>query len=156
MDPALEIRPGDLDDPRIIDLLTFHLAQAHVNSPPGSVHALDLSGLKTPDVSFWAGWTGETLTVIGALKVLSPGHGEVKSMRTAEGMKGRGAGGAMLDHIIAEARRQGLKRLSLETGANEAFAPARALYAGRGFEPCGPFEGYRLTDFSRFMTMTLD
>ena len=151
----LTIVPGDLDDPRIIDLLTFHLAQAHANSPVCGVHALNLPGLKAPEVSFWAGWTGETLTVIGALKVLSPDHGEVKSMRTAEGLKGRGAGGAMLDHIIAAARARGLRRLSLETGSNEAFAPARAMYAGRGFTECGPFEGYRLNDFSRFMTMAL-
>lgn len=156
MDPTLDIRPGGLDDPRVIDLLTFHLAQAHANSPVCGVHALDLSGLKAPEVTFWSGWRGEDLVVIGALKVLSVDHGEVKSMRTAEGLKRAGAGGAMLDHIIAEARARGLKRLSLETGSNEAFAPARAMYAGRGFVECGPFTGYRLNDFSRFMTMALE
>src|SRR4051812_39501592 len=112
----MNIIPGDFSDPRIIDLLRLHLARAQAESPPESVHALDLTGLQTPDISFWAAWDGEVLLGVGALKQLAPDHGEVKSMHTAAAMRGRGVGSALLRYLIATAQVRGYLRLSLETG----------------------------------------
>jgi putative acetyltransferase len=118
---------GDLNDPRVVDLLRIHLASARAETAPGSAHALDLAGLQAPGIWFWAIWDDETLLGIGALKRLSDDHGEVKSMHTAQSMRGRGAGSAMLRHIITTARASGMSRLSLETGSWEYFRPARSL-----------------------------
>jgi len=123
------ITPGDLDDPRVVDLLRTHLASARAETAPGSAHALDLNGLRSPDISFWAIWEDGALLAVGALRRLSPDHGEVKSMHTAQSARRKGAGSAMLRHIIASARKDGISRLSLETGSWEYFRPARALYA---------------------------
>jgi putative acetyltransferase len=143
---------GDLDDPRIVELLRVHLARARAESPPCSAHALDLSGLRPPEIAFWAMWEGEALVAVGALKRLSPDHGEVKSMHTAEAMRATGAGAAMLRHIIAAARARGFSRLSLETGAQDYFRPARALYARHGFAVCPPFADYRPDPNSVFLS----
>jgi N-acetylglutamate synthase and related acetyltransferases len=152
----MRIIPGDLSDPRVIELLHIHLASARKETAPGSAHALDLDGLRSPDISFWTIWEGETLLGFGALKRLSPDHGEVKSMHTAQGMRGRGAGSAMLRHIIATARARGFSRLSLETGSWEYFRPAQTLYSGHGFVECPPFADYVLDPNSVFMSLDLN
>jgi putative acetyltransferase len=151
----MHIVEGGLDDPRVVDLLHTHLTRARAETAPGSAHALDLSGLRAPEVTFWSAWEGEAVVGIGALKRLSADHGEVKSMYTAEAARGRGVGSAMLRHIMAAARSCGMTRLSLETGSWPYFEPARALYARQGFVECPPFGDYRPDSNSVFMTLAL-
>jgi len=151
----MHIVEGGLDDPRIIELLQTHVTRARAETAPGSAHALDLSGLRAPEVSFWSAWEGQTLVGVGALKRLAADHGEVKSMHTAEDARGRGVGSAMLRHIMAAARARGMSRLSLETGSWPYFEPARSLYARHGFVECGPFGDYREDPNSVFMTVAL-
>ena len=127
----------------------------HELSPPESVHALDITGLQSPDVTFWTVWEGPVLLGCGALKELDSTHGEVKSMRTPRQLRRRGAGRAVLTHILNEARVRGYNRLSLETGSMEAFKPAQALYASFGFAFCEPFGTYRPDPNSAFMTLAL-
>lgn len=146
------IRVDDLAGPEIRALLEEHLADMRAISPPESVHALDLDGLRRPEITFWTAWSGNALLGCGALKELSPDHGEVKSMRTARAHRRGGVARAMLAHIVAEARRRGYERLSLETGSMAEFAPARALYERFGFGYCGPFAGYVDDPNSVFMT----
>lgn len=137
-------------------LLDEHLSEMHATSPPESVHALDHSALLAPSITFWTA-RDETGALLGcvALSELTPAHGEVKSMRTAAPARGRGVGAALVRHVLAEARTRGYTRLSLETGTQEFFAPARRLYARHGFTKCGPFADYRPDPFSTFMTLTL-
>jgi putative acetyltransferase len=151
----LRFAVADLDDVRVIALLEHHLTEAHRNSPPGSVFALDLSGLRDPALTLWAAWDGEVLAGLGALKRLEEGHGELKSMRVAASHLRQGVGRAILEHLLAEARDGGMARVSLETGANDAFVPARAMYEAAGFAPCAPFGGYTLTDFNCCYSLAL-
>jgi putative acetyltransferase len=152
----MQIREGGLDEPRVVDLLQLHAAGMLANSPPESCHFLDLSGLKTPDVTFWSAWESEALLGIGALKQLDAAHGEIKSMRTAPGHLGKGVGAAILERILETARGRGYHRLSLETGSGEAFDAAHGLYRKYGFSDCGAFADYPIDDpFSRFMTLAL-
>jgi putative acetyltransferase len=152
---SMRIIEGGLDDPLVIDLLHTHVTTARTVTPPGSSHALDLSGLRAPDIRFWTIWDGDTLLGCGALKRLTASHGEVKSMHTAQAQRGKGAGSAMLRHIIAAARADRLQRLSLETGSFDYFRPARALYGRHGFVECGPFPPYKPDPNSVFMTLEL-
>lgn len=145
----------DLTGPGIVALLDEHLRDMRATSPPGSVHALDLDGLRDPAVTVWTVVEDGAVIGCGALKVLEPGHAEIKSMRTAAGHQGRGIGTAVLRHLLAEARARGLHRLSLETGTQEFFAPARALYARHGFVPCPPFAGYTDDPNSAYLTLEL-
>jgi putative acetyltransferase len=155
-EPAtMRISPGDLNDPRVIDLLQIHLTSARAETAPGSAHALDLTGLQSLDISFWTIWEGETLLGVGALKRLSPDHGEVKSMHTAQSARRKGVGTAMLQNIIATARKSGMLRLSLETGSWEYFRAARALYRSHGFVECAPFADYVPDPNSVFMSLDL-
>jgi putative acetyltransferase len=149
------IREDDLRGPEIAELLRAHLGSAKKHSPPESVHALDLEALRAPEITFWTLWDGSDLLGCGALKALDPLHGEIKSMHTAEAYRRRGVAAFILTHIIDEARRRHYRRLSLETGPPEAFAPARALYARFGFVICGPFANYREDPYSVFMTRDL-
>jgi putative acetyltransferase len=151
----MRITPGDFSDPRVADLLGIHVSSARAETARGSAHALDLSGLQSPEISFWTIWEGETLLGVGALKRLSPEHGEVKSMHTAKAARRKGAGSAMLRHIISSARDAGMKRLSLETGSWEYFRPAHALYRSHGFVDCAPFADYAPDPNSVFMTLDL-
>lgn len=151
----IRIVPGDFSDPRVIELLHIHLATARAETAPGSAHALDLGGLQSPDICFWTIWNDETLLGVGALKQLSPDHGEIKSMHTVQAMRGRGAGTAMLRHIIAAARARGMARLSLETGSWDYFRPAQALYRRHGFVACAPFARYRPDPNSVFLSLAL-
>ena len=151
----MRIIDGDLGDARVLDLLRIHLTLSRANSAPGSAHALDVTGLQAPGISFWTIWEDETLLGCGALKRLAADHGEVKSMHTAQSAHRTGVGSAMLCHIIATARARGMARLSLETGSWDYFAPARALYARHGFVACGPFADYVLDPNSVFMTLEI-
>ena len=153
--PTLQIRLDDLRDPRIEQFMEEHLQDMRATSPPESVHALDLDALRQPDIAFWTLWDGETLAGCGALRALDATHGEVKSMRTAQTHLRRGVAATMLDHILAEARRRGYARLSLETGSMAYFAPAHALYARAGFRPCAPFGDFVEDPNSVFMTRAL-
>lgn len=152
----LQFRLDDLSGASIRALLHRHLASALEHSPPGSVHALDVDGLRQPGVSFWSAWQDGELLGCCALKELDPGHGEVKSMRTVDAHQRRGVGAALLQHLLDEAGARGYRRLSLETGSMAAFAPARALYQRFGFEYCPPFDGYAEDRHSLFMTRRLD
>jgi len=154
MDP-FNIKVDDLNGTEVAELLADHLREMHVHSPPESVHALDLDALRKPEITFWSIWSGEELVGCGALKELEPGHGEIKSMRTATPYRGKGAGKLMLNHILDEAHRRNYRRLSLETGSMDAFEPARKLYASHGFQYCGPFADYVLDPHSVFMTLEL-
>lgn len=151
----MQIELDDLRRPQIHALLNEHLRSMYALSPPESVHALDLDKLRQPGISFWSAWEGPTLLGCGALKELDPRHGEVKSMRTPENLRRRGAGRAILAHLIEVARARGYQRLSLETGSMAAFLPAQRLYQSFGFEYCGPFGDYREDPNSRFMTLRL-
>ena len=149
------IRPGDFDDARVKALLTRHLQGMHANTPPGHVFALDWSGLQQPEISFYALWEGEELLGVGALKALESRAGEIKSMRTADAHLRRGVGATILEHIIAEARRRGYTRLSLETGSGPAFEPAVTLYRKYGFTEGGAFDGYEKSPFNQFLHLEL-
>jgi putative acetyltransferase len=151
----MRIDLDDLSRPEVHDLLREHLANMYELSPPESVHALDLSELRKPEITFWTIWDGSLLLGCGALKELSPTHGEVKSMRTPRAHRRRGAGRAILVHIIAEARARGYRRLSLETGAHAAFLPAQTLYRSFGFVPCGPFADYKPDPNAVFLSLEL-
>jgi putative acetyltransferase len=146
------------EDPRrgdVVALLTEHLNEMRATSPPESVHALDPSALSRPDVAFWTLREDDVLLGCGALQTIDDHHGEIKSMRTATTARRRGVAGRVLDHLLAEARARGWARLSLETGSQDFFAPARALYISRGFTTCGPFATYRDDPHSTFLTCYL-
>ena len=149
------IKPGDFSDGRVKALLTRHLEGMHGNSPPGHVFALDWSGLQTPEISFYTLWEGEDLLGFGALKALEPRAGEIKSMRTADAHLRKGVAAAILEHIIAEARRRGYTRLSLETGSGPAFEAALELYRKHGFTEGGAFGGYEKSPFNQFLHLDL-
>ena len=151
----MHIKPDDLTGPEITALLAEHLQCMADVSPPESRHTLNLDGLRKPEITFWCAWQERELLGCGALKELDAGHGEVKSMRTARAHLRKGVAALMLQHIIAEAKRRGYRRLSLETGAMDYFEPARRLYCKSGFTDCGPFAGYREDPNSVFMTKEL-
>jgi putative acetyltransferase len=150
-----EIKQDDLTGPEIAELLKEHLQCMYMHSPPESVHALPIEELRSPDVTFWSVWEDGELLGCGALKELSAQHGEIKSMRTVARHLRKGVGRAVLSHIIAEAKRRGYSRLSLETGSMAAFEAARLLYARAGFIYCEPFADYIEDPNSAFMTMEL-
>lgn len=149
---AWQIFEGELDHDDVRALLAQHFAEMRAGSPPSACHVLPVDGLKVQEIRFFTLREDKVLLGCGALKRLGTGHGEVKSMRTANAALGRGVGKALLDHIVAEARREGMTRLSLETGSTEQFAAANRLYEREGFARCGPFGGYRDTPFTRFFT----
>jgi putative acetyltransferase len=151
----LHIVEDDLSGEKIRALLAYHFEKMHENSPPGMAYVLDVDGLKAPGVSFWSVWDGDALLGCGAMKELSPTHGEIKSMRTHPDHLGKGAGAVMLDHIIKTARQRGYKRLSLETGSTPTFVPAIALYKKRGFENGEAFAEYATSDFNQFFHLDL-
>lgn len=149
----MDIRVDDLRGPEIARLLREHLHNLALHSPPESMHALDLAALRRPEITFWSAWQDAELLGCGALKELDPAHGEIKSMRTATPHLRKGAAAAILNHILEEAGRRSYRRLSLETGSGEAFAPAQSLYTRFGFQLCGPFADYVLDPYSVFMTL---
>jgi putative acetyltransferase len=151
----MKIIIDDLKGPEIQALLQEHLDSMQLYSPPESIHALDLAALRKPEITFWTAWEDGELLGCGALKELDAQHGEIKAMRTSSRHLRKGVARAILAHILEEARRRGYKRLSLETGSHEAFAPARSLYASLGFTCCEPFADYILDPYSVYMAMEL-
>jgi putative acetyltransferase len=139
----LDIRIDDLTSVEIADFLEQHVRDMKSVSPPESKHALDLEGLRKPDITFWAAWEDRQLVGCGALKQLDSTHGEIKSMRTGLSHRRNGVATAMLRHILREAETRGYSRVSLETGAMPFFEPARLLYKGFGFRECEPFANYK-------------
>lgn len=143
-------------DPRIDDvrgLVERHLKFGRLHSPPQDAHALEVDDLLDPAVTLFGIRCRGELVAIGALKRLDDRHAELKTMHTAEHVRGLGIGRAMLDHLLAVARERGFERVSLETGVQEAFAPARSLYASAGFATCEAFGDYRRSPNSAYMTM---
>jgi len=153
--PNIEIRVDDLSGADTRALIGLHLAGMHDSSPPESVHALDIDGLRDPSITFWSAWIGGELAGIGALKAIDAERGELKSMRVDDRFRGSGVGRAIVHHIIAAARERGMTSLWLETGSPDDFVPAQRLYESEGFTRCGPFEGYSDDPFSVFMTRTV-
>lgn len=154
-DSTLKIRMDTAEDPRVIALLQGHLSLMRASSPPESVFALDLEALRASEVTFWTMWQGDEVISSGALRQLTPQHGEIKSMHTLAAHRGKGAGAKMLDHILDEARARGYRRVSLETGSADVFLPAQRLYQRYGFSFCGAFAPYEANPFSVFMTREL-
>ena len=141
----------DLTGVEVAALLAFHLAEMHQWSPACKVHAMPLERLREPDVTFYSAWDGERLAAVGALKELDAGRGELKSMRATPEFRGKGAGQAILVHLMGEAERRGYSWLGLETGRPETFEPARALYEKHGFAECPAFGDYVSDEFSLCM-----
>ncbi|MFY3385955.1 GNAT family N-acetyltransferase [Paracidovorax sp. MALMAid1276] len=159
---SLSIRLDDLSDPRIATFMEEHLQDMRATSPPESVHALDMDQLSRPEIRFWTAWTADAaapapgqLVGTGALKHLSADHAELKSMRSAESVRGLGVGRAILEHILGQAVDLGYQRISLETGSQPFFEPAYQLYRRYGFADCAPFGGYVLDPHSRYMSRLL-
>jgi putative acetyltransferase len=151
----MKIIIDDLTGPEVAELLEEHLQNMAKHSPPESRHALNLDGLRKPDITFWSAWEDEELVGCGALKELDKQHGEIKSMRTSSSHLRKGVAKRMLQHILEEAKKRNYRCLSLETGAMAAFEPARRLYASFGFQECKPFSDYIEDPNSVFMTMEL-
>lgn len=151
----MQIKRDDLRGPEIAALLEAHLKDFEPHSPPESRHALDLDGLRRPEIQFYTAWEDGELLGCGAFKRLDDTHAEIKSMRTDPNHLRKGVARALLAHLIDEARALGIRRLSLETGSMEVFAPARQLYVAFGFDYCEPFADYVEDPYSVFMTRTL-
>ncbi|MDY6981792.1 MAG: GNAT family N-acetyltransferase [Pseudomonadota bacterium] len=151
----MKIRVDDLQHPAVCALIREHLQSMYEQSPPESVHALDIDSLRGSGITFWCAWDGDLLLGCGALKEIDPAHGEIKSMRTPNALRRRGAGRAILAHIVDVAKQRGYMRLSLETGSMDEFIPARRLYESFGFTYCGPFADYADDPYSSFMTLPL-
>lgn len=151
----MKIVVDDLSDPRIAEFLEEHLAEMRSITPLESKHALDLDALRAPEITFWSVWDGDLLVGCGAVKSLDPAHAELKSMRTKGSRRGTGVASRLMEHILAEARRMGFTRMSLETGSDDHFEPARRLYEKFEFGYCEPFADYTLDPYSVYMTRTL-
>ncbi len=149
------IREDELSSQATRELLRLHLEGMHATSPPGSVFALDLSGLRAPGVTVWTAWIGDAVAGIGALKDLGDRTAEIKSMRTHPDFLRQGVAAALLEHIIGVARARGMTRLSLETGSGSAFEPALALYRRRGFVDGEAFAEYERSAFNQFLHLML-
>ncbi len=145
----------DLTHPKVLALLQSHLDGMHATSPPEHVHALDISGLKAPEVSFWAAWEDDEVVGCGALKRLTSITAELKSMRTHPAHLRKGVAASILEHILAEAKQRGYSRLSLETGYGPAFEPALNLYRKYGFQDGDAFADYEANDFSQFLHLDI-
>jgi len=151
----MEIRLDDVRGAAVCGLIREHLQSMTLHSPPESIHALGLEALRQPEITFWSVWQDADLLGCGALKELDARHGEIKSMRTVSRHLRRGVAARLMEHIVEEAKRRSYRRLSLETGSMEAFAPARNLYQRYGFKVCGPFADYVEDPHSVFMTREL-
>jgi len=151
----MDIRLDDLNGPEIKALLQEHLDDMYQTSPAESVHALDLSELKQANIRVWTVWEQNQLLGCGALKTYNTVEGEIKSMRTSNAARNKGVASTLLQHILNDAKQQGLTKISLETGPQDFFAPARALYKKYGFAECGPFADYQPDPYSTFMSKTL-
>lgn len=152
----LQIECEDPRRPDVQALIARHVAFGRGQSPPEDAHALDLDGLLDPNITFFTCRQNGELLGMGALKMLGQDHAELKSMHTVEHARGMGIGRAILQQLLAVARARGVRRVSLETGSMEAFAPSRRLYERTGFRPCAPFAGYVQSRHSMYMTLSLE
>ena len=146
---------GNFDNSEVHELLTKHFIELRSVSPEDSCHVLDIAGLKDPSIKFWSLWDGNNLMGSGALKFLDKEHGEFKSIRVSDKFRGKGNGSKVINHLINEAKKLNIKRLSLETGAGDFFLTARKLFNKCGFEPCEPFSHYKKDINSIYMTMLI-
>jgi len=151
----LKSREGNFDNPDVHELLVKHFIELRSVSPEGSTHVLDIDGLKDPCIKFWSLWEDKDLMGSGALKFLDKEHGEFKSIRISDKYRGKGNGLKVINHLINEARRLNIKKLSLETGAGNFFLNARKLFNKCGFEICEPFSHYKEDINSIYMTMLI-
>ena len=147
---------GNFDNPEVHQLLIKHFIELRSVSPEGSAHVLDINGLKDPSIKFWSLWEESDLMGSGALKFLSEEHGEFKSIRVNDQFRGKGNGLKVIDHLINEAKKLNIKRLSLETGAGDFFLAARKLFNKSGFKTCKPFSHYKNSINSVYMTMLIN
>ncbi|MDA7580979.1 GNAT family N-acetyltransferase [Candidatus Pelagibacter sp.] len=146
---------GNFDDPEVNELLIKHFIELRAVSPEGSAHVLDIAGLKDPSIKFWSLWEENDLMGSGALKFLDKEHGEFKSIRVNDKFRGKGNGLIVINHLINEAKKLNIKRLSLETGAGDFFLTARKLFNKCGFQSCKPFSHYKNDINSVYMTMLI-
>ena len=147
---------GNFDDPKVNQLLKKHFVELKSASPKGSAHVLDISGLKVPSIKFWSLWENDQLLGCGALKFLDKDHGEFKSIRVHDGFRGKGNGIKVINHLIDEAKKLEIKRLSLETGSGSFFIPARKLFENCGFKTCHPFAHYKEDVNSLYLTKLIN
>ena len=147
---------GNFNHPEVNQLLKKHFIELRAASPKGSTNVLDIPGLKVPTIKFWSLWQDDKLMGCGALKFLDQDHGEFKSIRLHDDFRGRGNGIKVVNHLIFEAKKLKIKRLSIETGASNFFAPARKLFDNCGFVPCAPFAHYKEDVNSLYLTKLLD
>ena len=146
---------GNFDNSDVNDLLKKHFIELRSVSPAGSTHVLDIDGLKDPSIKFWSLWEGKKLIGCGALKFLEKEHGEFKSIRVADEFRKRGIGERIINHLIEEAKKLKISKLSIETGAGEFFLPARKLFSKFGFKTCPPFAHYKDDPNSCYYTLNL-
>ena len=147
---------GNFDNPEVNELLTKHFIELRAASPEGSAHVLDIPGLKIPSIKFWSLWENENLLGCGALKFLEESHGEFKSIRVHDDFRKQGNGIKIIKHLIEEAKKLDIKRVSIETGAGSFFNPARKLFRNCNFEPCEPFAHYKKDINSIYLTKQID
>ena len=147
---------GNFDHPEVNELLTKHFIELRAASPEGSAHVLDIPGLKIPSIKFWSLWENDKLMGCGALKFLEKDHGEFKSIRVHNDYRNRGNGIKIIKHLIEEAKKLNIKRISIETGAGKFFEPARKLFQKCDFKPCEPFAHYKKDINSLYLTKLID
>ena len=152
----LTLIEGNFDNPEVNQLLIKHFIELRAASPEGSAHVLDIPGLKVPSIKFWSLWDKNKLIGCGALKFLDQAHGEFKSIRIHDDYRGKGNGIKIITHLIEEAKKLDIKRISIETGAGNFFEPARKLFDKCGFKPCSPFAHYKEDINSQYLTKLLD
>tara|TARA_B110000003_G_scaffold205753_1_gene204620 strand:+ start:812 stop:1270 length:459 start_codon:yes stop_codon:yes gene_type:complete len=146
---------GNFEHPEVNELLIKHFVELRAASPEGSTHVLDIPGLKVPSIKFWSLWENQKLMGCGALKFLEKEHGEFKSIRIHDNFRKKGNGINVINHLINEAKKLKIQRLSIETGAGDFFKPARKLFKNCGFEPCKPFAHYKEDLNSVYLTKTI-
>ena len=146
---------GNFENSKVNALLKKHFIELRSVSPSGSTHVLDIAGLKDKSIKFWSLWENNELVGCGALKFLDNQHGEFKSIRVADEFRKKGIGEKIIKHLIDEAKKLNIKKLSIETGAGQFFLPARNLFTKFGFKPCPPFAHYKEDLNSCYYTIDL-
>ena len=147
---------GNFDNPKVNELLINHFKELRSVSPENSCHVLDIKGLKTENIKFWSLWEEDELVGCGALKFLEKKHGELKSIRIADTFRKKNYGKKIIEHLILEAKKLEITKLSLETGAGKFFDPARKLFRNCGFKVCDPFDDYKKNPDSCYMTIDIN
>ena len=146
---------GNFDNPEVNELLKKHFIELRSVSPVVSTHVLDIAGLKDQSIKFWSLWKNNEIIGCGALKFLEKNHGEFKSIRVTDKFRKAGFGEKIIDHLIEEAKKLEISKLSIETGAGEFFLPARKLFSKFGFKACPPFAHYKEDPNSCYYTLNL-